>query len=156
MKPIINEIEGGYIVQFIRNYPHSLEKVWEAITSPDKLRQWFADVDMEYQLGGRMDIHFNKSAGNKKVGKIIEIKDKWIFEYLWDVEMNETVTFEVTPIEEGCRLSLTHIIHDAAQMPSIIGGWESHLDMLEASLNGTPSEFPWKKWETIRDEYSSG
>jgi uncharacterized protein YndB with AHSA1/START domain len=154
MQPIINEIEGGYIVQLKRRFDHPVEKVWEAITQPEKIKEWFAEIEMDYELGGRMEIHFTNSAGNSKVGKIIEIKEPKLFEYIWDIDLNEMLTFELKPTDEATELTLTHIIHDPQHMPSIIGGWESHFDMLEAALDGKPIGFPWNKWESIKNEYS--
>ena len=35
------EHQGRPAVRFVRTYPHSIERVWSAITEPDQLRAWF-------------------------------------------------------------------------------------------------------------------
>jgi uncharacterized protein YndB with AHSA1/START domain len=54
----IQPLEGRSLVRFERRYPHSVERVWAALTEPDQLRQWFGEGDIELELveGGRFDV----------------------------------------------------------------------------------------------------
>ena len=47
----IQPLDGRSLVRFERRYPHSMERVWAALTEPDQLRQWFGEGDIELGAG---------------------------------------------------------------------------------------------------------
>jgi uncharacterized protein YndB with AHSA1/START domain len=62
------EYDGRPAVRFERSYPHSVERLWQAITLPDELVQWFPSrVDLEPRVGGTIrfsgDPHIEDTSG---------------------------------------------------------------------------------------------
>ena len=50
-------IDGRPTVRIERHYPHPIEKVWRAVTTPEHLDEWFpSPVEVELRPGGAM--HF--------------------------------------------------------------------------------------------------
>src|SRR6476620_9774162 len=51
-------LDGRSLIRFERRYPHSMERVWAALTEPEQLQQWFGEGDIELELveGGRFDV----------------------------------------------------------------------------------------------------
>jgi uncharacterized protein YndB with AHSA1/START domain len=41
-----------YTMEFVRHYPHPIERVWRAITDPAEMSVWFAPITFEPRLGG--------------------------------------------------------------------------------------------------------
>lgn len=101
-------------IETILELSHSQQKVWQAITTPEGLNQWFGDrVTMTLQEGS--PILFEWDAYGKAGGIIQTVEPISKFAYRWrahgvpeDVEMDETnstlVTFELTPTPAGTRL----------------------------------------------------
>ena len=42
------EIDGRPAVRFERVYPHSVERVWRAVTDPAEMRHWFPSPEISY------------------------------------------------------------------------------------------------------------
>ena len=65
-------LEGRSLIRFERRYPHSMERVWAALTEPEQLQQWFGEGDIELELveGGRFDVVTTGPA--ELVGAMIE------------------------------------------------------------------------------------
>ena len=41
---------------FHRHYAKPIEKVWAALTTPERLADWLADAEIELRLGGRIQL----------------------------------------------------------------------------------------------------
>lgn len=41
-----------YTVEYVRTYPHPIERVWQAITDPAEMSVWFGPMAFEPRLGG--------------------------------------------------------------------------------------------------------
>ena len=40
-------------VEYVRTYPHPIERVWNAITDPAQMSIWFGPIQFEPRLGER-------------------------------------------------------------------------------------------------------
>ncbi len=48
-------LEGRPTVRVERRYPHPIDKVWRAVTTPEHLGQWFpSPVEIDLRPGGSM------------------------------------------------------------------------------------------------------
>ena len=48
-------VDGRPTVRVERRYPHPIDKVWRAVTTPEHLGQWFpSPVDIDLRPGGSM------------------------------------------------------------------------------------------------------
>ena len=41
-----------YTIEYVRTYPHPIERVWRAISDPAQMSVWFAPITFEPRLGG--------------------------------------------------------------------------------------------------------
>ncbi|MCL4639940.1 MAG: SRPBCC domain-containing protein [Pseudosphingobacterium sp.] len=127
------------IVVIERIYEATIEKVWEALTNKDQMKQWYFDVsDFKAEVG----FEFQFSAENE--GKIylhkcqvVEAKPITKIAYTWSYEGYEgqsLVTFELFSEDENkTRLKLTHsgtdsfLSHPDFEKADFNEGWESIL-----------------------------
>ena len=71
---IITKENEGYKVQFKRVFNHSIQKVWDAITSPEQLKYWFTDVEVDFIPGGQIIFKFRDEAKSLSYGKVVSIE----------------------------------------------------------------------------------
>ena len=95
-------------IETILNLPHSQQKVWNALTTPEGLNGWFGDrVTMTLKEGS--PIHFEWNEFGEAGGVIETVKPISCFAYRWrahgvaedvkiTLENSTLVTFELTPV----------------------------------------------------------
>ncbi len=91
---------------------HSPEKVWRALTDPVLLAEWLLPViDLELEPGAAFTFKTQPYAGwDGTVNcRFVEIEPHRKLSYTWvvgDMDINTVVTFTLTPMASGTRLSL--------------------------------------------------
>ena len=97
-----------------RTYKASLEKVWQAITDQDQMKQWYFDLDdFKAVVGFEFKFPGEGVTGEKYMHlcKITEVIPHKKLQYSWryeNYEGNSLVTFELFEEGEQTRLKLTH------------------------------------------------
>jgi uncharacterized protein YndB with AHSA1/START domain len=81
--------------------PADRDDVWEALTEPERLEDWFAnDVELDLQPGG--DVSFRWSNGEERHATVTEVEPERRLAFDWDDEGTVEFTLEDDP--EGTRL----------------------------------------------------
>ena len=97
-------------ISFEFDLHHGPEKVWRALTDPALLAEWLLPVlDLELATGAAFTFNAPPQPGwDGKVNcRFLEIEAQRKLSYAWVVGgMNTVVTFTLTPIASGTRLSL--------------------------------------------------
>ncbi|MHB8571822.1 MAG: SRPBCC family protein [Candidatus Dormibacteria bacterium] len=98
---------------YIRATP---EKVWEAITRPEFTSRYFfhTSVEADWKAGSR--ITYRGAGGDEAiVGEVIEVVPNQRLVHTFDSRWGEApfdapsrVTWEITPMGETCKVSITH------------------------------------------------
>jgi uncharacterized protein YndB with AHSA1/START domain len=82
-------------------FPTSPDEVWQALTDPEQLEQWFAnDVELDAQPGGAGVFRWDDGEERRATVVVAEPRERLVFD--WDDEGE--VEFVVEEIEEGTRL----------------------------------------------------
>jgi uncharacterized protein YndB with AHSA1/START domain len=84
-----------HTVCFVREMPHSVERVWSAITNPEEIDRWFVGpARLDLRLGGdyRFGLHFAGTIRAYDPPRLIEFGE-------W--------RFQLDPTDIGCRLTFT-------------------------------------------------
>jgi len=90
----------------IRTYDTTVDDLWEAITTPERLVRWFMPVEGDLKLGGRYQLKGN--AG----GTITRCERPNALDVTWEA-MGATswVTVRLEPVGSKARFTLEHIAH---------------------------------------------
>jgi uncharacterized protein YndB with AHSA1/START domain len=81
----------------------TLDEVWEALTDPERLEEWFAnDVDLDLEPGG--DGVFRWDDGEERHATVEEVEPQRRFAFTWE---DGHVTIELEEVEEGVRVLVT-------------------------------------------------
>jgi uncharacterized protein YndB with AHSA1/START domain len=135
MPGTITKENDGYKVVFHRRFNQPIDKVWDAITNPEQLRYWFTDIDMEFKVGGKMNIRFRDDDKTLSYGKIVAIEPPRRFVWTWEEELAE---WELTPLDPNAtQLTLTYSKLEESYAVKAPAGFHALLDRLEERLNGS-------------------
>ena len=133
-------IGGKPAVRFERRYPHSVDRVWRAVTEPEELGHWFtATVEVDLRDGGAMRFTFPDGEMEPTDGRVIELDPPRRFAFRWG---EEKLRIELEPDGEGCRLRFTHLLSTSEQAARDAAGWHVCLERLSELLSGDAGEAP--------------
>jgi uncharacterized protein YndB with AHSA1/START domain len=122
----------------------SPEVVYEVITSPEHLREWWPDeAELDAVPGATGTVGFRRAEGTKVVPlTVVEAEPPRRFAFRWDYEGNEAtpensllVTFELVPVDGGTLLRFAETGYDeAAKSDAVLAdhtsGWDYFLPRL--------------------------
>ena len=139
--------KAAQVVVAIRSYDTTVEDLWDAITTPERLARWFGAVEGDLRLGGRYRIEGNAS------GSITRCERPEAVDLSWEY-MGHTSWVNVRVARDGRKAQLTieHIAHKdgvgaAAEHYKQFGpgaggvGWDLSLYGLERHLADLAGSF---------------
>lgn len=150
------QVDGRPVVRFERTFPHAVPRVWDAITDPARLAQWFpTTVEFaELSPGGAITFRFAEDRFPAVHGEFTEVDPPRRLVFTWG---EDVLTFELDEREGGaaCRLAFSVVLDSADKAARDAAGWDDCLDMLGMVAAGATPERPWKpeSWQTRYDEY---
>jgi uncharacterized protein YndB with AHSA1/START domain len=151
--------EQKWTLVLVRELRHSPEKVWQAITDPEHLREW-APFDADGNLGtvGATVKLTTVAAPALRITEttVMRADEPEVLEYKWgDFEMR----WELEGTPDGTRLTLwTNIGHRFIAMGA--AGWHICFDVLDHLLGGNPigrivgAEAVKFGWQRLNAEYA--
>lgn len=139
-----SEMETGMEKVFEIYIKTSPERLWEAITSSE-MRQKYSfgvDVKSDWTPGSRYEAMHPNPPGLISEGENLEVdpprKLVQSFRALWGEDVKEAgtsrVTWEIEPVEDSCRLTVTHDQLPENADSQIYGGWPMILSGLKTLL----------------------
>lgn len=169
----VEKIHGQWVLRFERRLPHPREKVWDALTRPEQIREWFGegDVDLELVEGGRFEVRTTgppelveaviREAGEAALvqhNAVLRVEPPSVFEHTFG-DPDSIVRWELTPDGDGTLLRLAHTepptFTTTKDGPRDLAGWHALLDQLAQVLAGEPADWRVERWEALRDQYAA-
>ncbi len=129
----------GRAVRVERVYPHPIERVWQAVTTPEGLAEWFpAPVTFDDGIADFGD----------STGQVLEFEPPHRLVFTWGEDQLE---FDLRETDDGTRFVLRHTFDDRAGAASFASGWEHCLQVLGLVLAGEPVPPP-QRFEARHEE----
>jgi uncharacterized protein YndB with AHSA1/START domain len=148
----LQHLDGRYQLRFRRTLTHPPEKVWRALTEPQRLRAWFpADIEGERAEGARLHFVFRNDEGEPGDGEMRVYDPPRVLELSWDEEL---LRFELEPSGDGTVLTFVTTFDELGKAARDAAGWHACLDILGHELAG--EEPPWspvERWEEVHGGY---
>jgi uncharacterized protein YndB with AHSA1/START domain len=135
----INSVNGRYEARLERFLAHDQLVVWAMLTEPERIMEWLAPGEIELRKGGAAKLNFTDS-GTVIDSTVSEFEPPSLLEYSWSSpgEPTRPVRWETAPVTGGTRLTLTLQIPEDEDIARSCAGWEAHLMMLLAAIEGVP------------------
>ena len=135
-------------IVFHRRYARPIEKIWAALTVPERLGDWFAETTVDRMaVGGTMQLYFT-GADYRSIARIEACDPPRTIAWTWsevDGSKASFVRFDLEPDGDGCRLTLTHDIA-ADEAKGVPAGWHAHLEALQDAADGV-----FTSWDTLME-----
>jgi uncharacterized protein YndB with AHSA1/START domain len=141
-------------VRHVRRFAATPEEVWAALTEPQQVANWLAEMTIEPRAGGR--VSFRWEGGQTETGEVRVFDPPRTFEYTWTEGFLSHIRFELSADATGTVLVLEHSLIARGSAAGIGAGWHSHLDALEALLGGDAHGTPldWNaRYEELLPDY---
>ena len=142
-----------YTVEYVRTYPHPIERVWRAISDPAQMSVWFAPITFEPRLGGGYRALWEEPTMFK--GVITAFEPPRLLRFAGPHPGEDAMwQYELAPAADGTRLTFLQRIppgHDTLARwpldppesppdtpwrPGTLSGWHLSLDHLGVLLDG--------------------
>src|SRR5262245_24173966 len=142
----------------IRDLAHPPEKVWQALTDPEHLREW-APFDSDRKLDAVGTAKLTTVGTQKPLVSETKVKradPPQVLEFNWG---GQDIRWELKPRAGGTRLTLWHNI-DRRFIAMGAAGWHICLDVLDRALAGHPlgrivgSDAMQFDWQRLNAEYA--
>jgi uncharacterized protein YndB with AHSA1/START domain len=142
--------------RLVRLIDHDQAKVWAMLTAPERIAEWMAPGSIELRQGGAVKINFADS-GTIIDSTVTAFEAHRLIEYSWSSpgQPVRPVRWELAAANAGTRLTLTVRIPEAEDIARTCAGWEAHLMMLMAAIEGVPIKFPFERFKTTREAYKA-
>lgn len=143
-------------IRIERVFPCAPGQIWERLTKPTRLAEWLAPGKIEQRIGGAAKLDFADS-GIVIDSTVTALQIPFVLEYSWSSpgQPQRPLRFENAIAPGGTRLTLTVSIPASEDAPRTAAGFEAHLEMLAAALEGVPIKFPFTLFKELRGAYQA-
>jgi uncharacterized protein YndB with AHSA1/START domain len=125
-----------------KEFPHSPEKVWRALTESSLLEQWLMKNDFQPVAGHVFNLRMDPMPHWNGVidCKVIAVEPFKTLSYTWDaLGLESVVTFTLTPTDAGTHVRMEQSGFRADQEAAFKGagyGWQKFMGELERVVGG--------------------
>jgi len=132
----IRQTDDGYDLVFERRLAQPMEKVWAALTVPERISEWLMTrTEVELRVGGRFALDWIDDE-HAMVGEIVELDPPRLIAWTWPHEEHphSVVRWELAPDAGGCRLTLTQTKMRKPHVLDVAAGWHAYLECLPGGV----------------------
>lgn len=147
----ILRLADGLQGQIARDLAQPPQRVWEMLTQPQGLAQWLAPGTLEPHVGGRIHVDFGDS-GVVIDSPLLAFEPPQHLAFSWSsgAQPQRPLHWRLSPHGAGTRLALTVTLPAGEDLAKACAGFEAHLEMLAAALEGVPIRFPFPLYQERR------
>jgi len=134
-------VDGG-VLSFERHIDRPVDKVWAALTIPERVADWCGNgAEVDLRIGGVFRIHWPDGMGVMN-GEITALEPPQLLEYTWHEPAvavpASRVRWTLSPDGAGCQLKLEHIFTsiDPKSATEFAGGWDGILAAIVRAADG--------------------
>lgn len=153
----LERTDDGGVIRFERRLPYAISDVWDAITNPERLAEWWlpfdAEITVDLREGGAL-VFAAKDGAVTLDFTVLRIDPPTLLEHThadgsflrWDLE----------PVDDGCVLRLSHFLTDVngAIENCYVVGLHASLARLAPCLDRRPIPWDWDGFAEAQAQYA--
>lgn len=150
----IVRVGNGHDGRLAREFAHPASAVWAMLTEPALMAQWLAAGHVEQRQGGAVRIDFADS-GIVIDSVVTAFEPGRVLEYSWSSgqQPQRPLRWELRAGDGATTLLLRVHVPDGEDPAKACAGFEGHLEMLAAALEGVSIKFPFDLYVQARKAY---
>ncbi|MFL5296349.1 MAG: SRPBCC family protein [Phenylobacterium sp.] len=150
---VVDRGDGFYDIVLERRIRKPVEKVWAALTVPERVADWFTTVEIDPRLAGHYRLRFEGGNGDMD-GEIVGFDPPRLLAHTWPHETHpdSVVRYELEPDGEGCRLTLTQTALSRVGL-NALAGWHAFLEALPGAADAIRTPWTWAREKEIGERY---
>ena len=151
----------SYEIVFVRRLRKPIEKVWAALTVPERIADWFTDMRFvpELRLGARVELRFPDDDPPYEMtnGEVVAFDPPRLFAWSWTdtAHPDSIVRCELVPDGDGCILTFSQSGMGTKHLTGIAAGWQVFLEGLEGATEGVRTPGSIERERAIRPAYEA-
>ena len=150
--------DGG-VIRFERHLPYPLGEVWDAITNPARIADWWlpfdADITLDLREGGELVITGRGDEPVNMTFTVLRVEPPVLFEHT-HADPGSVMRWELEAVDAGCVLRLSHVVPDvtAAIDNCYVVGLHTSLGRLAPLLAGKSIPWDWDGFAATQAAYA--
>ena len=155
----LQQTPDGGVIRFERHLPYPIREVWDAITNPTRLADWWlpfdADITVDLQEGGQMIFTSRDDEPMTITCTFLRVEPPVLLEHT-HVDAASNMRWELESVDTGCVLRLSHFVTDpgAAIDKCYVVGLHASLARLEPCLARRPVAWDWDSFAEAQRHYA--
>jgi uncharacterized protein YndB with AHSA1/START domain len=151
--------DGG-VIRFERQLPYPIRDVWDAVTNPARLAEWWlpfdAEITVDLRQGGQMVFAGRGDEPVTMSCTFLRVEPPMLLEHT-HADGTSYLRWELEPLDTGCVLRLSHFVKEpaAAIDNCYIVGLHTSLTRLAPCLAGQPVGWDWEGFAEAQAHYAS-
>jgi len=156
---VLERTADGGVIRFERHLPYGVRDVWDAITNPVRLAEWWlpfdADITIDLREGGTMELVGRGDEPMTMSLTILRVEPPLLLEHS-HVDEGSRMRWELEAVPTGCVLRLSHFVPDPDQAIGncYVVGLHTSLSRLEPCLAGQPIPWDWDAFAEAQVQYA--
>lgn len=155
-EPELARFIDRFTVEYVRVYPHPIERVWRAITVPVEFAAWFIRGDVQPHPGGAY--RFGPENSTDFAGPVLAVEPPRLIRFGGPTDDRGYFQYELSEVAGGTRMRFIQYFPpggaysetaedlggdlpggpDTPWKPAFVGGWHEFWDALADYLDGVP------------------
>lgn len=150
----VRRVGERFELRLVREIARPIDKVWAALTVPERIADWLGDAVVELQVGGRYVIHLRGEPSSIE-GVITACEPPRLLEYTWTNGDGgpSTVRMDLTAEGQACRLVFTQNRMVGRRLIDTASGWHDFIDLIPIAADGIRAEHDHERWRATDDRY---
>ena len=157
---VLERTADGGVIRFERHLAFDVREVWDAITAPERLADWWlpfdAEVSVDLREGGEMV--FTATSPDEPVTMtctILRLEPPLLLEHTHPAP-GSVLRWELEAVGTGCVLRLRHLVPDVQEAVDgcYLVGLQTSLDRLGPTLAGRPVPWDWDAFAAAQAHYA--
>jgi uncharacterized protein YndB with AHSA1/START domain len=161
---VVSRTGDTYEIVFVRRLARPIEKVWAALTIPERLEDWLGVVTLDEDgglvAGARFELRFPLD-GYRTRCQVVAVEPPRLFAWTWGLpdgpaDLANAIRFELAPDGDGCILTLTNPGLVRQDLESVAAGWHTHLEALFGAADGIRTNWTPERERPHLERYTVG
>jgi uncharacterized protein YndB with AHSA1/START domain len=156
---VLERTGDGGLIRYERHLAYGIDEVWDAITNPERLADWWlpfdADISVDLRVGGAMVFTAAGDEPFEFTCTILTLEPPVLLEHT-HADPDSVMRWELEATDAGCTLRLTHSVPDAdaAVERCYLVGLHHSLARLEPALAGRPIDWDQDEFVVAQRAYA--